>query len=99
MPDEGFDFAGFVVTTLLTGGFYDPYTLGAYDAIKSLGSAGISGSCSSDNNCKHAFGPWLNSEGYYAGRIKALFYADWFNIGRPLFIRVVFRLFRRMYGA
>lgn len=80
MPEEGFDLAGFIVTTLLTGGFYDPVTIGAYAAMKDLvNSAGVSGSCSSDNNCKHAFGPWVNGEGYYAGRIKALFFADWFT--------------------
>jgi len=77
MPEEGFDYAGFVV--VLSGGIYAPVMLGAYAAIDSLTSAGVSAACGGDNWCKHAFGPWVNSEGYYAGRMRAFFYADWFT--------------------
>ena len=79
IPDEGFDWAGFAASAL-TGMILDPVSMGAYEAYNRLTDAGTTGSCGDgDYRCKQGFGPWPNSEGTYAGRIRAFFYADWFT--------------------
>ncbi len=86
MPDEGFDWSdvglNFVPglgAAMATYGTYeqgrDIYNWGGADSI------GGSQSCGDDDKfrCYAPFGPIMNSEGNYMGRISALFYADWYT--------------------
>lgn len=84
VPDEGVDWKRFAL------GFVPVVDAGialynTFDAIHDLAELGseidIGGGfdCGDDFNCYGGIGPMRNSEGTFAGRIKALFYADWFT--------------------
>lgn len=73
LPEEGFDWAGAIVAaTILSPGM----DVAAWSAAEEM--AGEEFSPDEDSRGVRGLGPMPNSEGYYAGRIRALFYADWY---------------------
>ncbi|MCW1892154.1 MAG: hypothetical protein KIH65_002825 [Candidatus Uhrbacteria bacterium] len=81
IPDEGFDWESVALAAVFPQYLAAMATNDLTNLALNGNAIDVGGACNGgeDNDCKHAIGPWPNSEGNYAGRIKALFYADWFT--------------------
>lgn len=74
IPKEGFDWTEAITSVVLP---LNPISNLA--SVADTDPNAVSSNCGGDSRCTSTFGPWPNSEGTYAGRIKNFFYADWFT--------------------
>lgn len=85
MPREGLDWVGIMDLVMFYPPGYGPLSImnNSINAVLSvpdmIANFGKTASCGDGIVCKGGTGPWLNSEGTFAGRIKTLFYSDWFT--------------------